>query len=145
MNITSMLILRLGGNRISGTLPASWTAFRGLQELDLSNNLVLCDAVPSNTFGNADAPAQLSGSMVGAGCAPQFMWLMRLRLNNNLLSGTICQPTGAITQLDVSYNRLSGKRRAAAAYALSGRGRRAASALEQAPWTPRSSRTRWRR
>ncbi|KAL4428347.1 hypothetical protein ABPG75_002436 [Micractinium tetrahymenae] len=113
---SSLRTLRLGGNSLSGTLPAGWLP-AGLRELDLSVNQLAAGTACVQPFllpriealHLNDNPLLFSGCTLPPGPLPAL--LMVLELYNTSLSGTLPAdplPPG-LQKLAFQHNNLSGR------------------------------------
>ena len=113
--IPNLEYLSFAGNKMSGNLPAGWSAYKKLIYIDVGNNAftgeipsawsVLTSMKALHLYGNAlsnSIPTYLS----------KFVHLKSLALNNNNLTGTIPSDLGTLSELETLFlmqNKLTGE------------------------------------
>ena len=113
-NLSALEHLNLVGNRLSGAIPVAFGSLTGLESLDLAWN-ALSGSIPAG-LGNLTnlKSLDLAGNELG-GSIPDALWnltdLVVLDLHGNALSGPIPVALGELARLERVYfssNRLSG-------------------------------------
>ncbi|KAI4374150.1 hypothetical protein MLD38_012178 [Melastoma candidum] len=111
VNSTTLKILNLSSNQISGSLP---TSLKGCVSLDLSKNMITDDVSTVETWEASLEYLDLSSNLL-SGSIPsltsQYQSLTTLKISNNSLGGNLPSLSGSylkLSVLDLSSNELQG-------------------------------------